>query len=247
MRDDDDDRPRKKARPSEDDEDDRPRKKRPARADDDADESRPPKKRLPRDDDDTPPRKRREEDDRPSRQKPSSRDEDDEEEVDRPRKRRRDDDEDTDRPAPLKKKKKKKKKSKLMRTLLLVGGGVCLLALIGVAVVFVLNMSWSGHESVARETISLMNETTDILEKVKDKESARAAVPGLEQVVARAKDLKRKMNGLPKITPEEDARLNEKYSSQLWDAIGKKGRALQQARIAGREEPTFIAVISRIQ
>jgi hypothetical protein len=82
---------------------------------------------------------------------------------------------------------------------------------------------WSGtagygadtHEGIIKEVIKAMNDMADILDGIKDRESARKAHPRLEKVVARLKELKKREGKLVKLSGVEEARLQEKYKTDL--------------------------------
>ena len=239
---DDEDRPRKKHR-DEDDEDDRPRKKR--RDDDEEDDDRPRKKRRDGDDPD--------DDDRPRKKR---RDEDDEDD-DRPRKKRRDDDEDDDdRGRRSKKKKKKPKKSNMVMILALAGGGALLLLIVGV-VVFMFASGGVDMEAFLKEDISCYQDMTAILDTVKDKTSAKAAVPRIDAIKARKWELMKQevkirakmLESLEewKRMEKEGERIKKKYETEEKAAHNKYFEAEGRARSACEGEETFKKALNKWQ
>ena len=73
------------------------------------------------------------------------------------------------------------------------------------------------HESLARQSITLMSETVDVLDGVTDKASAEAAKPKLEAIVVKIEDIKKRMTALG----EPDEATQEKLKKVL-ESEGKK-------------------------
>jgi outer membrane PBP1 activator LpoA protein len=86
------------------------------------------------------------------------------------------------------------------------------------------------HESVMKESLDKLNEVATILEGVKDEASAKEAKPKLAAIAARLKELKTKMDQLPKPSADEEKRLREKYEPQVRELLPKL--QTQMARVA---------------
>jgi len=69
-------------------------------------------------------------------------------------------------------------------------------------------------DDVMKDTVSTMNEMADVLDTIKDQESAKAARPKLENLLQRLKDLKAKADKI-KVTKSEEERLKKKYEPDL--------------------------------
>jgi hypothetical protein len=184
-------------------------------------------------------------------------DADEDEDEDRPARRkrrpesRREDEEDDEDDRPVRRKKKRKKKGISAGLLIgLIGGGVAVLAGIGVLLIFLLGgggSPYSRHEAAAREVIALMNELAAALESVKDQNSARAAASRINSVCDRMEALSRRVKALPKLTAEEDRKLQNSLKGDM-DAIAQRVVvATPQAAANARGEQTLVAAAKRLQ
>jgi hypothetical protein len=71
------------------------------------------------------------------------------------------------------------------------------------------------HEKIMKDVIKAMNAMADVLDKIDNSESAKAARPKLEAVVKRLVELKKKEDTLDKLSREEEQGLKKKYASDL--------------------------------
>jgi hypothetical protein len=77
------------------------------------------------------------------------------------------------------------------------------------------------HESVLKDSIAKLKEVATILEGVTDEASAQAAKPKLQAISTQLKELKTKMDQLPKPSADEEKRLKEKYEPQMKEMMPK--------------------------
>jgi hypothetical protein len=87
----------------------------------------------------------------------------------------------------------------------------------GLALVLVCGVSGCGSsaaEQTMKDTIAAENELADIMEGIKDDASAEAAIPKMEKVGERMKEIVRKVKSL-KMTKDEEKKLQEKYKPEM--------------------------------
>jgi hypothetical protein len=72
-----------------------------------------------------------------------------------------------------------------------------------------------------RDSLAKLNQVATILEGVKDEASATEAKPKLAAIAAQLKELKAKMDRLPKPSADEEKRLREKYEPQWKELMPK--------------------------
>jgi len=77
------------------------------------------------------------------------------------------------------------------------------------------------HESLAKEGFDLTDEMVKTLEGVTDRASAEAAKPKLEKLVAKHKDLQKRMEALPKADAAAQKALEEKYQARAEELTNK--------------------------
>jgi hypothetical protein len=70
-------------------------------------------------------------------------------------------------------------------------------------------------ESLVKQTITAMDETTQAMATVKDEASAQAAVPRLRALAERRKKIEEKMATVKTPPPAEQAELQKKYAARL--------------------------------
>jgi predicted Zn finger-like uncharacterized protein len=135
---------------------------------------------------------------------------------------RDDDDEDDydDRPS---RKKGRKKKSRALFLTLCIGGPI-----LGIGILFLVLILCGVFENKyvkqMKEGIKLNNELADILESVKDAESAKAAVPKLEEFAAKASEFVKKQRGMGVPSPSE-AEAAMQYAPEHNQALQRVSRA----------------------
>lgn len=77
------------------------------------------------------------------------------------------------------------------------------------------------HEDVAEDTIEVVEEMAEVLSTVKDKESALAAKPKLEELSQRMQELQEEGAEMGKMDPEAEEAFDEKYGPRMEKAVGK--------------------------
>jgi hypothetical protein len=196
------------------------------------------------------------EDSPPAKRRKRTRSEDDEDDEDldagparRPRTRARDDEDDEEYDErPARRKKKKKAKSHVL-LLSLVFGGVALVAVVAGLLIFFLSRGspFSQHEAAAREGLAMMNELVAAIESVKDPNSARAAASRIHQICDRVQALERRIRNLPKLTVEENRRLESTMNAEFAALTQRMTQVGFQAGRNAGGEPSFVAAIKRLQ
>lgn len=66
---------------------------------------------------------------------------------------------------------------------------------------------------IGQETVALLNELTGVLETVKDKESADAAVSRVQEIASKMQELRSRAEALPAPDNEDEAALREKLNN----------------------------------
>jgi hypothetical protein len=74
------------------------------------------------------------------------------------------------------------------------------------------------HESIARESVGVIDEMATALENSKTADEAK---PKLEKSAAKFKDLKKRMDALPKLSKTEEENMQKKLQPEM-DKAGKK-------------------------
>lgn len=203
------------------------------------------------DDDEPRPRKkvRREEDDedepRPVKKRPRPVDEDDDED-DRPRRKsRRDDDEDEDDERPRAKKKRAKSSSKGLIIGLSIGGGVLAIGVVVLLIVLLGGGGGGGADAIVSEYISINNELADILNTVKDQNSAQAAAPRMEQVADKLTALAARARAI-NLSPEERARVFANSGPQIQQSLKRMQAASVTAVMSSRGAQPYMMATSKL-
>jgi len=76
----------------------------------------------------------------------------------------------------------------------------------------------SSRDSLTKESITLMNEMSDIMEK---SANAAEAKPKLDAVASKMKDLKKRMDNVGKPSAAEEETLKKKYEPEMKKAVGR--------------------------
>jgi hypothetical protein len=96
--------------------------------------------------------------------------------------------------------------------------------------------SWS-HEAGFKELIAQFNRAADLLSKVKDAATARAADAPLQAVARRLRASWRRTSALGRPTPREEARLEAAYGKALEQAIRRWSKERERvSQIEGADE-----------
>jgi hypothetical protein len=70
-------------------------------------------------------------------------------------------------------------------------------------------------DSLVKQTIAAMDETTQVMATIKDEPSAQAAVPRLRSIAERRRKIEEKMATVKTPPPAEQAELQKKYAARL--------------------------------
>lgn len=98
------------------------------------------------------------------------------------------------------------------------------------------------HESIRKDGIAKFQEIVDILKEVKDENSAKAARPKLEAAKKELSAMETENNALPKISAEEEKRLDDKYKPELEKIM--KELATEAERIS--KDPKIAAALGEV-
>jgi predicted Zn finger-like uncharacterized protein len=177
---------------------------------------------------------------------------DDDERPGRRRRREEEDDEGEDRPVRRKKRRKKAAGSggTIVLTVALVMGGLVVLGGLGVGIYFAVHAladSYGKNEAAAKETISVLNELADALESVKDPPSARLAAARIEAVCDRMEQLATRIKGLPKLSPEDDKKLEQQFKAEITRINERIVKVAFQAGVNSKAEPAFMSAANRLK
>jgi hypothetical protein len=159
---------------------------------------------------------------------------------------REDDFDEDDRPRRKKKRRVRKEGNPALFWGLTIGGSVLALGL----VVTLLIVFWpfgSKYDAVMKETIGLLNELAGVLEGVKDRDSARAAAPKIDNLTARLEAVAKKADALPQPSEAENKRLEQKWKKDIEKVMGRLLQASVQAGTKSGGEPTFVAALQKMQ
>lgn len=102
------------------------------------------------------------------------------------------------------------------------------IAFSGVLLVLVCGLAGckSKHEAAVDDANALMTELCDIIEGVTDDASAQAAIPKIESVGTRLKELGERARTLGTPPKEEQEKLQKRYQEK-WEQTGKRLKALE--------------------
>lgn len=185
-----------------------------------------------------------EEDERPQRPR-RGRDEDEADEA--PPEERADEEDEEERPR----RKKKRRKQKAFPLLPVLGGGVALA--VGLVVFFLVSnpfgtsSAYAKHEAIAKELLGVMTDLLDTLDTVKDRNSARAAVPKLNDICNRLDKIAGEIGSLPNISYREDKKFQEAYAAKFSQLNGRGLSTGPRAAMNSQGEPSFIAALQRLE
>jgi hypothetical protein len=178
---------------------------------------------------------------------------DDDGRTSRPRHREEDDDDLDDRPTRRKRRRKKAAGSggTIVLTVALVIGGLVVLGGLGVGIFFGVRALGGGayakHEDAIKETISMMTELADALESVKDPQSAHSAAARIEKVCDRMEQLETRIKGLPKLSVDDDQRLEKQYKPEFLKINERILKVAFQAGVNSQAEPAFMSASLRLK
>ncbi|MBP7865954.1 MAG: hypothetical protein KA419_08375 [Acidobacteria bacterium] len=96
--------------------------------------------------------------------------------------------------------------------------------------------SKGSHEAFMNDMIAAMKEMGTVLEGIKDKDSAKAAVPKLQEIVKRLNDLKEKGKALPEPDEATKKKLEEKLKELMEVSMKVAGEMMRVQGIEGAAE-----------
>ena len=82
------------------------------------------------------------------------------------------------------------------------------------------------HDAAMQDSIDLLNEMVDIIESVKDEESAKAMEKKMERLSGKMKALQERMDKLGEPSPEKKAELKKKYEPKQKEAGARMVKAM---------------------
>lgn len=107
-------------------------------------------------------------------------------------------------------------------------GRTAWVAAFGLAALMAAGCGGSKHEKVMKELVSLLAEYSEALASVKDKASAQAAEPKLQDIGKRMRDIQDRMQALGEPSDAEMKRLQTKYESAMDEQTTKVGNEMMR-------------------
>jgi hypothetical protein len=102
-------------------------------------------------------------------------------------------------------------------------------------------------EDVMKDMIKVQTEAADILEGVKDKETAKAAAPKLEELADRLEEVGKKMKKLGEPSKEVQKKLQEKFGADLIKEAVRGEAAKTKALKAAGDQPDFKKAMDKME
>jgi hypothetical protein len=103
------------------------------------------------------------------------------------------------------------------------------------------------NEAVLKGMMEQLNALADALESVKDKETAKAAAAKINKAADRLDELGKEAKGLPKLSKEEEAKLQKKYQDDLTKAATRMQKAAGPAGLKSGGDPDFLKASMRLE
>lgn len=136
---------------------------------------------------------------------------------------------------------------------LVLGGGLLLMCGVGVTLLVVFwpfgsslgGGSQNQQEAAHRDMIKLYEEAGDAFESVRDQASAQVVAARHHQIADRMEALDKQMKSLPRITPEEEARLAKAIGPEMARVTGRVSVVGAAANRNSAGDPTFAAAMKR--
>ncbi len=92
----------------------------------------------------------------------------------------------------------------------------------------------SSREPLIKDTLAILNEEADVLEKIHDRASAEAALPKLQGLVDRFLAVKAEMEKMPKPSTEVLKELEDRYEGERMNAMQRlQTSAMRIRRVVG--------------
>jgi hypothetical protein len=106
--------------------------------------------------------------------------------------------------------------------------------------------AYKQHEALAREAVGLMDELVEMLESVKDAETAQVAAKKVNTIGDRLLDMQKREKKLPRLTVAEDQRLKTQFKADQERTTKRVAEASVQAGLACQGEPTLLQAADRL-
>ena len=90
--------------------------------------------------------------------------------------------------------------------------------------------NYKKHEALAKELIVVLNDMGDALESIKDHASAKAAAAKIDTLCDRLKDIRDKVDALPRLSKSDNDKLEKNLKADLDKAMSRILTAGPQAR-----------------
>jgi cytochrome c556 len=123
--------------------------------------------------------------------------------------------------------------------------------LFGLSLVLVCVASGCGgtdkQEAVLKEIGQAFNELADVMEGVKDKESAKEAAAKIVKLCDKFDDITKRAEALPKVTESQSKALEKKYKPDLDKAGERFKKATESAAMVAAQEPEMVKAMERLQ
>jgi uncharacterized protein (TIGR03066 family) len=109
-----------------------------------------------------------------------------------------------------------------------------------------LESSSAGHDAVAKDMIKALSELSDVLESVKDRDTARAAAPKIEAGAEKLEAVARRGEKLKEPSKEEQERLMKKYGPELEKQFPRYLAATLAAGQKSGGDPDFLKAMKKL-
>jgi hypothetical protein len=103
------------------------------------------------------------------------------------------------------------------------------------------------HEAVMKDMIQSLSDMADILEGVKDKDSAKAAAPKLEAAAAKLEAVGKRAATLKEPSKEDQEKLMKKYGPELQKQTSRFTAAAASAGMKSGGDPDFIQAMKKLE
>jgi DNA repair exonuclease SbcCD ATPase subunit len=102
------------------------------------------------------------------------------------------------------------------------------------------------HEEVLNEVVQLMTEFAVAIEGINDPESAKAAAKKIDEITAKLEALDKKAKALPRISAEENTRLETKMKQEIETIKNRVQKGMSPERMA-KAGPSMLLVAEAAQ
>jgi hypothetical protein len=107
--------------------------------------------------------------------------------------------------------------------------------------------NYKKREANIHAAIQETNNLAEVLENVKDRESARALAPRIAALVQTLDNLKTQDNALPQLSKKDEDRLANAYRLAMENAHRRMVMALMGAQKKADGEPSFVEAMKKMQ